>query len=301
MEWFPGGRITITYLRVGGVKADFPPGFEKKLRRVLKEVNIVIREVDKLLTRNRIFIDRTRGVGVLDRERTIAYGITGPLLRATGVPYDVRKDIPYLVYDRLDFEIPVADDCDSYSRYLVRMEEMRQSVRIIEQALAQMPAGAIAVDAYGKELSGADMVELAKRGKVKDYVKDKASVDLTLDYTDSHHASQVNLVDQREIVLPSKEETFGNIEGMMAHFMQVMDNWGVRPPVGEAYFAVEGANGELGFYLVSNGTGRPMRARCRGPCFFPMAALHEMLTGDMVADIVPTFGSVNMIAGELDR
>ena len=136
---------------------------------------------------------------------------------------------------------------------------------------------------------------------MEEYVKAKASVDLTLDYTDSHHASQVNLVDQREIVLPSKEETFGNIEGMMAHFMQVMDNWGVRPPVGEAYFAVEGANGELGFYLVSNGTGRPMRARCRGPCFFPMAALHEMLTGDMVADIVPTFGSVNMIAGELDR
>jgi len=301
IEWLTGGRITISYVRVGGVKADLPEGFEDKLRRVLAEVLVVIKEVDKLLTRNRIFIDRMKGIGRLDRERTIAYGITGPLLRAVGVPYDVRKDIPYLVYDRLDFEIPVADDGDSYSRYLVRMEEMRQSVRILQQALEQIPGGAIAVDAYGNELTGADMVELAKRGQVKDYVDAKAKVDLTLDYTDSRNASRVNLVGDRTLTLPSKEETFGNIEGLMAHFMQVMDNWGVRPPVGEAYHAVEGANGELGFYLVSDGSGRPMRARCRGPCFFPMAALHEMLVGDMVADIVPAFGSINMIAGELDR
>ncbi|MFH1068475.1 MAG: NADH-quinone oxidoreductase subunit D [Candidatus Glassbacteria bacterium] len=301
IEWLTGGRITISYVRVGGVKADLPEGFEDKLRRVLAEVLVVIKEVDKLLTRNRIFIDRMKGIGRLDRERTIAYGITGPLLRAVGVPYDVRKDIPYLVYDRFDFEIPVADDGDSYSRYLVRMEEMRQSVRILQQALEQIPGGAIAVDAYGNELSGADMVELAKRGQVKDYVDAKAKVDLTLDYTDSRNAGRVNLVGDRTLTLPSKEETYGNIEGLMAHFMQVMDNWGVRPPVGEAYHAVEGANGELGFYLVSDGSGRPMRARCRGPCFFPMAALHEMLVGDMIADIVPAFGSINMIAGELDR
>ena len=301
IEWITGGRITISYVRIGGVKGDLPLGFEDKMLRALKEIDKIIIEVDKLLTRNRIFIDRLKGIGVLDRERSIAYGITGPLLRAVGVPYDVRKDMPYLVYDRFDFEIPICADGDNYSRYLVRMEELRQSARIIRQALQQIPPGAIAVDAYGRELSGADMVETAKRGKVKEYVDAKARVDLTLDGTDSRTAEGVNLVGERTMTLPSKEETYGNIEGLMAHFMQIMDNWGVRPPVGEAYQAVEGANGELGFYVVSDGTGRPMRSRCRGPCFFPMAALHELLTGDMVADIVPTFGSINMIAGELDR
>ncbi|MBW7995186.1 MAG: NADH-quinone oxidoreductase subunit D [Candidatus Glassbacteria bacterium] len=301
IEYLTGSRITISYVRVGGVKADLPKGFDRKLRGTLKEINKIIAEVDKLLTRNRIFIDRTSGIGTLSRERSISYGITGPLLRAAGEPYDVRKDMPYLVYDRFDFEVPIADTCDAYARYLVRMEEMRQSVRIIEQALDQIPPGAIAVDRYGNELSGAEMVELAKRGKVKDYINAKAGVDLTLDGTDAATAGNVNLADNRTLRLPSKEETYGNIEGLMAHFMQIMDNWGVKPPVGEAYQAVEGANGELGFYLVSNGEGRPMRARCRGACFFPMAALHEMLIGDMIADIVPSFGSINMIAGELDR
>ncbi|MFC1544702.1 NADH-quinone oxidoreductase subunit D [Gemmatimonadota bacterium] len=301
IEYLTGGRITLSYVRVGGVKADLPKGFDKKLRGALKEIRKVIAEVDKLLTRNRIFIDRMSGIGTLSRERSIAYGITGPMLRASGEPYDVRKDIPYLVYDRFDFEIPVADSCDAYGRYLVRMEEMRQSARIIEQALEQIPPGAIAVDSYGNEISGAEMVELAKRGKVKEYISSKAKVDLTLDGTDAASANNVNLAGDRTLRLPSKEETYGNIEGLMAHFMQIMDNWGVKPPVGDAYQAVEGANGELGFYLVSNGEGRPMRARCRGACFFPMAALHEMLIGNMIADIVPAFGSINMIAGELDR
>ena len=301
IEWLTGGRITVSYVRVGGVKGDLPEGFDKKLRGVLKEIDNVIAEVDKLLTRNRIFIDRMSGIGTLSRERSIAYGITGPLLRATGEPYDVRKDMPYLVYDRFNFEVPVADTCDAYARYLVRMEEMRQSAKIIVQALEQMPPGAIAVDSYGKEITGAEMVELAKRGKVTEYIDSKAKVDLTLEGTDAAAANNNNLAGCRTIRLPSKEETYGNIEGLMSHFMQIMDNWGVKPPVGEAYQAVEAANGELGFYLVSDGTGRPMRARCRGACFFPMAALHEMITGDMMADIVPTFGSINMIAGELDR
>jgi len=301
IEWLTGARITVSYVRIGGVKGDLPEGFAEKTRAVLKELHPILREVDKLLTRNRIFIDRMKGVGYLDRERSLSYGITGPLIRAAGVPYDVRKDMPYLVYDRFDFEIPVAEDCDNYSRYLVRMEEMRQSIRIIEQALYSIPGGAIAVDLYGKELVGADMVEKAKLGLTKDYLGAKARVDLTLDGTDKKSAARVNLVEKREMILPSKEECYGNIESLMAHFMLVMDNWGIRPPAGEAYQAVEGANGELGFYVVSDGTNRPMRARCRGPCFFPMAALHEMLTGYMVADIVPTFGSINMIAGELDR
>lgn len=301
IEWVSGGRIMASYVRIGGVKADLPEGFAQKTLRVLKEVNEVIDEVDKLLTRNRIFFDRTKDVGVFSRERSLAYGITGPLIRAVGVPYDIRRVQPYLVYDKLDFEIPVVDDGDNYARYLVRMEEMRQSIGIIRQALDKMPAGAIAVDPYGRELTGAQMVEEFKRARVRDNVGSKAGVDLTLDGTDRVTAAGVNRVDRREMVLPSKEETYGNIEGLMAHFMLIMDYWGIRPPAGETYHAVEGANGELGFYMVSNGEGRPWRAHCRGPCFFPMAALHEMLTGDMVADIVPTFGSINMIAGELDR
>ncbi|MEA1996401.1 MAG: NADH-quinone oxidoreductase subunit D [Gemmatimonadota bacterium] len=301
LEWLCGARITVSYIRLGGVKGDLPEGFAEKTLKVLEELHPVIEEVDKLLTRNRIFIDRTIGVGTLDRERSIAYGITGPLLRAVGEPYDVRKDMPYLVYDRFDFEIPVSDHGDSYSRYMVRMEEMRQSIRIIEQALEGIPPGAVAVDPEGRELTGADFVETARQGRVSETAGCKATVDLTLEGTGREAASGINLNEERRLTRPPKEELYGNIEGMITHFMQIMDTWGVKPPVGEVYHAVEAANGELGFYLVSDGGGKPMRARCRGPCFFPMAALHEMITGDMIADIIPTFGSINMIAGELDR
>ncbi|MEA2062782.1 MAG: NADH-quinone oxidoreductase subunit D [Gemmatimonadota bacterium] len=307
-EWFydlieslTGARITVSYVTIGGVKADLPEGFAEKTRPVLKETLKVIGEVDKLLTRNRIFYDRMKGIGVLSRERSIAYGITGPLLRAAGEPYDVRKDIPYLVYDRFDFEVPVADEGDSFSRYMVRMEEMRQSVRIIEQALDQIPGGAVAVDPNGREMTGADMVDAAKKGRTTDYLGAKAKVDFTLDGTDEASARRVRLTGRREMTLPSREQCYGNIEGLITNFMLTMDNWGIKPPVGETYQAVEAPNGELGFYVVSDGTGRPMRCRCRGPCFFPMAALHEMIIGGMVADIIPTFGSINMIAGELDR
>ena len=301
IEWLTGARITVSYVQIGGVKGDLPEGFAEKTRQVMKELPPIIQEVDKLLTRNRIFFDRMKGVGFLSRERSIAYGITGPLLRAVGVPYDIRKDIPYLVYDRFDFDIPISEEGDSYSRYMVRMEEMRQSIRIIEQALDQIPEGAVAVDLSGSELTGAEMVDAGKMGRTKDYRGAKAKVDYTLEGTDEASARRVKLTGRREITLPSREECYGNIEGMMAHFMLIMDCWGIKPPKGEAYHAVEAANGELGFYVVSDGTGRPMRVRCRGPCFFPMAGLHEMLIGGMVADIIPTFGSINMIAGELDR
>ena len=301
IEWLTGARITVSYVQIGGVKGDLPEGFAEKTREVLKKISPIIEEVDKLLTRNRIFYDRMKGVGVLSRERSISYGITGPLLRAVGVPYDIRKDRPYLVYDRFDFDIPISEDGDNFSRYLVRMEEMRQSIRIIEQALDQIPGGAVAVDPAGKELTGAEMVDAAKMGRTKDYYGTKAKVDHTLEGTDEASARRIKLTDRREITLPSKEESYGNIEGLMAHFMLTMDYWGIRPPKGEAYHAVEAANGELGFYVVSDGTGYPVRVRCRGPCFFPMAAMHEMIIGGMLADIIPTFGSINMIAGELDR
>jgi len=166
------------------------------------------------------------------------------------VDYDVRKAAPYLVYDRMDFEIPIGNDGDNLDRYLVRIEEMRQSARIIRQALAQIEPGPVEID-------------------------------------------------DRLVVMPRKAETYNTIEDTIAHFKLVID--GVRPPAGEVYGYTEAANGELGFYLVSDGSGQPLKMRCRPPCFFGMAALHKLIEGHMVADIIPTFDTINMIGGECDR
>jgi NADH-quinone oxidoreductase subunit D len=192
------------------------------------------------------------GVGVMDRERSISYGFTGPLLRAAGVPYDVRKAFPYLVYDRLQFEVPTGSKGDNLDRYHVRMEEMRQSLSMVRQALQQMPEG------------------------------------------------PVNVADPR-YVLPEKKEVYGNIEALMNHFKLLMPGHGIRPPQGEVYFPVEGGNGELGFWVISDGSDRPYRVRVRPPCFPLMAGVEEMILGEQVADLIPIFGAINMIAGELDR
>jgi NADH-quinone oxidoreductase subunit D len=300
VEDVTGARLTISYARVGGVKADLPDGFAFKTRKAFKETRQVLEEVGKLLTGNRIFMDRMVGVGALSRKETIAYGITGPMLRATGVPYDVRRAQPHWVYDRVEFEIPTGQNGDNYDRYLVRMAEMEQSMRIVEQALDAIPAGAINVDAVGRPIDPASYVDLGKQGKTEGLLLIPITLSPNLRGSEKplHHA--VNVAD-RCVVLPSKEDTYGSIEGLMNHFMLIMDGNGIRPPRGEAYFPVEGANGELGFYIVSDGTDRPYRVRCRPPCFPPMAALHRMIEGEMVADVVPTFGSVNMIGGELDR
>jgi NADH-quinone oxidoreductase subunit D len=239
-------------------------------------------------------------VGAISKEEAIAYGITGPLLRATGVPYDVRRAKPYFVYDRINFEIPIAHHGDNYDRYLVRMAEIEQSMRIIEQALGQIPSGPINVDYSGDAIEPPEMVDTAKLGKIRNISNVRLRISPTLEGQDEPHHSSVNAPDRR-VVLPPKEDTYGNIEGLMNHFMLVMEGFGIRPPAGEVYFPVEGANGELGFYIVSDGSDRPYRVRVRPPCFPPMAALHRMIEGGMVADVIPTFGSVNMIAGELDR
>ena len=183
-------------------------------------------------------------------EEALSYGLTGPLLRATGVNYDVRKAAPYMVYDRFDFEVPVGTKGDNFDRFSVRFEEMKQSIRIIDQAFRQMPPGRVRVD------------------------------------------------DPR-FVLPDKKDVYSNIEGLMNHFKIVIE--GVRVPAGEIYFAGEGANGELGFYIVSDGSGRPYRVRVRPPCWYGMAALEEMVKGHMVSDLMAIFGLVNMIGGECDR
>jgi NADH-quinone oxidoreductase subunit D len=300
VEDVTGARLTISYGRVGGVKADLPDGFDAKVRKALVEVRDVLKEVHTLLTGNRIFMDRMVGVGTLSREETIAWGITGPLLRAAGVPYDVRRAERYWAYDRVEFEVPVGKNGDNFDRYLVRMAEMEQSMRIVEQALDTIPGGAINVDYQGQPIDPATYVDRGKQGKTEGLLLVPLTLSPNLGGQDRRSQERVNTDDKR-VVLPPKENTYGSIEGLMNHFMLVMDGYGIRPPAGDAYFAVEGANGELGFYVVSDGTDRPYRVRCRPPCLPPVAALPRMIEGEMVADVIPTFGSVNMIGGELDR
>jgi NADH-quinone oxidoreductase subunit D len=300
VEEVTGARLTISYGRIGGVKGDLPEEISTRLETALEKTERELSEVDRLLTRNRIFYERTRDVGVLTRENAISYGVTGPLARSAGIDYDVRKAFPYLVYDRMDFEVPLGERGDNYDRYLVRMEEMRQSIRIIRQALRDMPGGPVNVDAAGKVIDSIELVDEAKMGRTAGLVNVISRVEPTLEGTERPYHDRVMTADRR-VALPSKGDTYGNIEGLMNHFKLIMDYHGIRPPCGDTYFPVEGANGELGFYVVSDGNDRPYRVRVRPPCFFNMAALHTMLEGYMVADIIATFGSINMIAGELDR
>ena len=250
VEQVTGARLTTNWTRFGGNATDLPDGFLHELDNRLEEIKGILGECDSLLTRNKIFIDRVKDVGIISKEDAISFGFTGPMLRACGVPYDVRRADSYSVYDELDFEIPVGTVGDCFDRYLVRMEEMRQSISIIEQASDKMPAGPITVD-------------------------------------------------DRRLTLPDKKQVFGDIEGLIAHFKIVME--GHLPPAGEVYMPTEGGNGELGYYLVSDGSGQPVKCRVRPPCFNYVAAMPHMCKGEYVADIVPIFGSVNMIGGELDR
>lgn len=304
IEDVTGARLTISYARMGGVKADLPDGFKAKTLKAIKEVRAVLKECNNLLTRNRIFVDRLDGVGIISKEDALAYGITGPFLRSTGIDYDVRKAQPYFVYDKIQFDIPVGQDGDNYDRYLVRMEEMEQSMRIVEQALAQMKEGPIRVSPEtGKVIPGAEMVDKAKMGHTEGLLEVRAAVDPTLDGTSKEDQKRIfpQTPEEKRVALPPKEDTYGNIEGLMNHFKLIMIGQGMTVPASEAYFPVEGGNGELGFYVVSDGTDRPYRVRVRPPCLPPMAVLHQIIKGGMVADIIATFGSVNMIAGELDR
>ena len=245
-----GARLTVSYARVGGVMHDLPHDFAERVRTAFADMRRILSDCDTLLSKNRIFIERMSGVGAISPEDAISYSLTGPLLRATGVPYDVRKAQPYSGYDRFDFDIPTGTQGDNYDRFSVRFEEIKQSMAIIDQALNGIPSGPIRID-------------------------------------------------DPQITLPEKKQVYGNIEGLMNHFKLVIE--GVKIPPGEAFLSVEGANGELGFYLVSDGSGRPYRVRVRPPCFFGMAALGEMLRGCLISDIITTFGMVNMIGGECDR
>jgi NADH-quinone oxidoreductase subunit D len=245
-----GARVTTNFIRIGGVSADLPEGFATFANERLDRVMKLLDDGDQLLTENPIFRERMEGTGHLPAQELLAWGVTGPILRAGGIPYDVRRVTPYLAYGELDFDVPVGEHSDNFDRYLVRMEEMRQSRRIITQALAKLPDGP--VDA-----------------------------------------------DDPRVRWPAKGRVFSRMEELIDQFKLVTE--GGTPPAGEVYHAVEAANGELGFYIVSDGTGKPWKCRVRSPSFSNMSTLRRMLVGGQLADVVPTFGNMNMIGGECDR
>ncbi len=245
-----GARLTVSMTRIGGMAQDAPEGWFDEVAALCKEIRVGTEEMASLVLNNKIFINRTKDVCPVSAQDAIQWGYTGPLLRASGVNLDLRKSQPYYGYDALDFDIPVGTTGDIYDRYLVRFEEMRQSLRIIEQVCKNVPGG---------------------------------------DYT----------IRDKGIVLPEKKDVYGNIEGLMNHFMLIIK--GLRPPVGEVYDATEAANGELGFYLVSDGSANPYRLKVRPPCFAIYQSYPTVVKGAQLADAIATIASMNLIAGELDR
>ena len=250
IESVTGARLTISYVRVGGLRHDLPADFERGVKHCFAEIDKQLTKADKLLTKNRIFNDRMCNIGVIAPDEAIAYGLTGPILRGSGVNYDVRKAFPYSGYEAFDFEVPLGTKGDNFDRFMVRFEEVWQSIKIVEQALKALPGGPINID-------------------------------------DPH------------IIMPPKDEVYGSIEGLINQFEIVFR--GVEPPAGDVYFPVEGGNGELGFYVVSDGSGQPYRVRVRPPCFVAMGIFGPLVEGHTIADIVPLFGMINMIGGECDR
>ena len=294
IEQTTGARMTTSYIRIGGVRADLHPGFDTVLKKAIEETRGVLKDVHGLLDKNKIFLNRTRDVAVMSREDAVAYGWTGPCLRSTGVSYDVRKAHPYLVYDRLNWEVPLGDRGDNFDRYLVRMKEMDQSLRIIEQAAVRIPNSSRAFIVEG--MAPAQAIKESRRQRVRNDI----ALSPNLEGSEEVRYPDI-LASDKGFVVPPKEETYTTIEGLINHFKFFMRGHGLRPPQGEVYFAVEGGNGELGFYIVSDGTDRPYRLHLRAPCFHIVSALEQLIRGRYVADVIPTFGSMNMIGGELDR
>lgn len=245
-----GARLTVSMTRVGGMAQDAPDGWFDEVLNFCNEMSDGVDEISKMLLDNKIFIKRTQGVCPVSKETAIAWGYTGPLLRASGHALDLRKANPYYGYENYDFTVPTGSNGDIYDRYCVRIEEMRQSISIIRQVIKNMPGG---------------------------------------DYT----------IRDKGIVLPEKKDVYGNIEGLMNHFMLVIK--GLRPPIGEVYDATEAANGELGFYLISDGSANPYRLKVRPPCFAIYQSFPSVVKGSMLADAIATVASMNVIAGELDR
>jgi len=246
-----GARLTVSYVRVGGLAIDVPEDFVPRCRALLESIPRFLDDVNRLVTKNRIVRNRLSGTGLVTKEQAIAWGFTGPMLRASGVPYDVRRSRPYDFYDRFDWNVPISTEGDNFARYLVRMEEMRQSLKIIRQALEILP-----------------------------------------------ESGEVNSSDWH-VVLPPKDAVYHDMESLIYHFKLIME--GIRVPKGERYEWIEGANGELGFYAISEGAGGPYRLKPRPPCFPMMAAYEKIIVGGRISDAVATLGTLNIIAGELER
>jgi NADH-quinone oxidoreductase subunit D len=252
-ETLCGARFTTSYTRVGGVMHDATPLFVDQVREFIRTFPKTLDDMERLLNRNRIFVDRTKNVGVLTREEALARSCTGPIARASGVTIDVRKDQPYLVYPELEFKVCCMRTGDCYARYLVRMAEMRESLELVRQAIENLPAGPI------------------------------------------------NVPIGERTTLPDKREVYQTIEGCISHFELVMTNRGFQSPHEEVYHAIEAPNGELGFYLVGDGTQVAYRARCRPPSFVHFAVFSHLIRGHTLSDVVAVLGSLNIIAAELDR
>ena len=250
LEKVSGARLTHSYVRIGGVGKDLTPGFDAELTLCLDQIAKVMVECEDMLNHNKIFRDRMAGVGAMSKEDAIATGCVGPIARACGLDYDVRKDYPYSIYPEVEFDVPVGTTGDCYDRYLVRVEELKQSIRILRQCLKQIPPGPV-------------------------------------------------MVDDPRVALPVKQATYNTIESMIRHFKHIMD--GIKVPAGETYAFVEGGNGELGFYIIGDGTGRPYKAYVRSPSFVHLSTASQLIHGHLIADIVPIFGMINMIGGECDK
>jgi NADH dehydrogenase I D subunit len=253
LEMAAGQRLHTSFARIGGLMGDIPKEFAPLCQKFLDSCPKTIDEMERLLSRNAIWVDRTKGVGAFTPEQAISWGYTGPCLRACGVPHDLRKAQPYLGYETYDFDIPIGTSGDVYDRYLVRAEEMRQSLIIIRQCLKRI-----------KEIGPSPVL-------IQDY----------------------------KVALPPKEKVYSRAECLMHHFKLIMH--GTSMPVGEVYSATEAANGELGFYIVSAGGKSPYRIHVRPPCYPIFSSLDEKIRGCLLADALAELGSMNIIAGELDR
>ncbi|HLP16368.1 MAG TPA: NADH dehydrogenase (quinone) subunit D [Bacteroidota bacterium] len=249
-ESLTGARFTTSYTRVGGLSQDLTPATAAMITKFIDEFPKKLAASEGLLNKNRIFIERADGVGVISKEKAIAMGMSGPCLRGAGVEHDLRRSEPYLVYNELDFDIPVFEGGDSLARYYVRLNEMKQSVMIIRQALSKLPEGPI-------------------------------------------HAFEPKKV------LPRKDRIYTRMEELIHDFMIV--NFGINPPVGEVYHAVEGSKGELGFYIQSKGAGQPWRLKIRSPSFTNLQSVPILVKGQLVSDIVAILGSVDPVMGEADK
>lgn len=259
-----GARLTNSYTRVGGLMCDTSPKSLEMIVKFLADMPKTLDDMERLLNRNRIFVDRTSGIGVLSKAEAINRGCSGPIARASGVTRDLRKDEPYLAYRDFDFNVCCATSGDCFARYLVRMSEMRESLKIIRQAVDNLPGGPINIDS--------------------------ADCD----------GSRLSSIETR-VILPEKKSVHSTIEGLITHFELLMPTRGFPTPREEIYCATEAPNGELGFYLVGDGGPRAYRARCRPPSFVHFAIFPHLIRGHTLSDIVAVLGSLNIIAAELDR